>query len=276
VKKKILILGEQCVDIFHYGRATRLAPDGPFPVFSTEYTKSNAGMAGNLFENFISLRPDWEVYILFNLNEITKTRYVDITSNYTLLRIDKGDKIETQLTEEMINQNFELNHLTIKDFQAIIFCDYDKGFLTQELISSVTMQANMSAIPTFMDTKKILGPWSRDITYVKINEKEFNTQLNHKVDLKEACINLIVTLGGKGSLYWNDKTLVKAPETAVIDLSGAGDTYFAAFISHLIDNDFQTIPAMNYANLAAGISVSKRGVVKITTEEIDHTYNDKK
>jgi bifunctional ADP-heptose synthase (sugar kinase/adenylyltransferase) len=231
-------------------------------------------MAGNLFENFISIRPDWEVYTLFNSNEITKTRYVDIASNYTLLRIDKGDEIKEELTIDKFVEYLKLNDLKLKDLDAIIFCDYNKGYLNQGFIEEVSSYGRTQGFITFIDTKKILGAWSQGIGYVKINEKEFRDQLKNSVDISNSCENLIVTLGGMGSYWWNEQLLVKSNPTSVIDLSGAGDTYFAAMISHLLDNGkYSLLEAMNYANSAAGVSVSKRGVVKVTTDEVNNAIS---
>ena len=49
--KRVLVVGEVCSDVFIYGRAERLCPDVPAPVFKAKRTVTNKGMAGNTAKN---------------------------------------------------------------------------------------------------------------------------------------------------------------------------------------------------------------------------------
>ena len=54
--KKILVIGESCLDIYQYGSAGRLAPEAPVPVFKkTGPQNIHAGMASNVYNNVVSL-----------------------------------------------------------------------------------------------------------------------------------------------------------------------------------------------------------------------------
>jgi len=53
--KKILVIGELCVDRFIYGDVKRLSPEAPVPVFNELEKVENNGMAGNVVENIKSL-----------------------------------------------------------------------------------------------------------------------------------------------------------------------------------------------------------------------------
>jgi hypothetical protein len=81
---------------------------------------------------------------------------------------------------------------------------------------------------SILDSKKKL---TREIidsfTFVKLNEKEAE---NNK-DLKE-CKNIIVTLGSRGASYDGNLYASPAPKETT-DVSGAGDTFTAAFILKL-------------------------------------------
>ena len=57
---KVLIIGEGCLDEFVYGKATRLSPEGPAPVFIESHTITNGGMAYNVRENLKALGCDFE------------------------------------------------------------------------------------------------------------------------------------------------------------------------------------------------------------------------
>ena len=52
---KVLVVGETCDDIFHYGTSNRLCPDDPAPVFQLKKTSSSEGMAGNTARNLKAL-----------------------------------------------------------------------------------------------------------------------------------------------------------------------------------------------------------------------------
>ena len=53
--KKILIIGDSCIDKWIYGKCDRLSPDGPVPVLVPIEEKVNTGMAGNVNENVLDL-----------------------------------------------------------------------------------------------------------------------------------------------------------------------------------------------------------------------------
>jgi bifunctional ADP-heptose synthase (sugar kinase/adenylyltransferase) len=53
---KILVIGDSCIDIFRYGKVTRIAPEAPVPIIVPERETSNPGMAGNVVANFKSVR----------------------------------------------------------------------------------------------------------------------------------------------------------------------------------------------------------------------------
>ena len=87
--QKILVVGESCDDIFHYGSASRLCPDVPAPVFCINKTVRSQGMAGNTARNLESLGAS--VDAIHQPEGITKVRYVEERLNYTFLRVDDGE-----------------------------------------------------------------------------------------------------------------------------------------------------------------------------------------
>ena len=87
---KVLVIGDSCKDVHVYGECDRMCPDAPVPVFIPRIAKSNRGMAGNVYENLISLGA--ECTIVTNQNENTKTRYVEQKTNHMLVRVDSGEE----------------------------------------------------------------------------------------------------------------------------------------------------------------------------------------
>ena len=89
---------------------------------------------------------------------------MDDKTNHIFIRIDHAEKIEP-IQEDLIEAILELE----SSFDAIIISDYRKGFLTEESISKLAK----AKCPTFLDTKKKLGLWAKDIDFININKGEF-------------------------------------------------------------------------------------------------------
>ncbi len=237
------------------------------PVINPVSEKSNPGMAANVFENVQSLSPNSDVMFATQLSQVTKKRYVDATSGYILLRVDEGDQFVDKLTLKKLDTHFINRKVHPKSFDFVLISDYNKGFVTEDVIKEIVELFSHYKVPLFLDTKKILGEWSRGIDFVKINEKEYKEQLKHSDKPTDFCKNLIVTLGDKGSKWINENVTAIGKTIEVRDVSGAGDTYFAAFAIKYTETK-NVVEAMQYANKASAIAVSKHGVVAVQQSEI--------
>lgn len=255
MKFKVLVIGEVCDDVFVYGSTNRLNPEAPTPVFIPEYEINNKGMAGNVCANLTHLGIDTKnLYETFQRDIITKTRYIDITSNYILIRVDTGDKISQTLTFSYLMETTK-----IEDYNAIVVSDYNKGFIDKETLTKIFLLAKGKGIPTFMDTKKSIGSWAEECDFIKINEKEFNNP-NHKESHISTLFkdNLIVTLGSKGAKYKD--TIYEAEKVPVRDVTGAGDTFLSGLVYGYLKSDKNIIEGIKTANKLASSVVSKKGV----------------
>jgi len=243
---KVLVIGDACEDVYIYGDCSRLAPEAPIPVFVPQDKTTNGGMAMNVFANLKSLGTDCD--ILHNVEEITKTRYVDTKTNHIFLRVDTDDKKLKRVEENNLDKDF------LNQYDAIVISDYNKGFLTEEDIEKICYNHPL----TFMDTKKNLGRWAEVCTWIKINEEEYNKTFNKIANLGHIFDDkLIVTLSEKGCRYKGDIFPVEKVE--IKDLSGAGDTFLASFVSDYLKNKNAT-QAIIFANECATQVVQKRGV----------------
>ena len=241
---KILVIGECCTDEFIYCEVNRLSPEAPVPVLNPVKITYNSGMAGNVFENVCALNKEIDVEIISQDTHITKTRYVDSKSNHMFLRVDTGeDKIDSFTT------NSEIEAL-IKEADAVIVSDYNKGFLSNTDLWNIGHLAKLS----ILDTKRKLTPdIANKFSFIKLNEGE---SINNKhLDPK----NIIVTLGSKGA-YFNGELIPQNNPQQTIDVSGAGDTFVAAFTLCFLDT-MEINHSIEWANEMAGKVVSQRGVV---------------
>lgn len=246
---KVLVIGEKCSDIFVYGDVNRLSPEAPIPVLIPRNIVINEGMGKNVVNNLmaISKNDDYVIGFIHQEVAIAKTRFVEDKSNYPFLRVDEGedniDRIE--FTEDTINE--------ILDVDAVIVSDYNKGFLQEEDLLKIAEHAKFCVL----DSKKKLN---EDIilayNFIKLNESEFKNNYTEDEKLLE---KMIITLGSKGAKYKNITYPSDSPKET-IDVSGAGDTFIAAFTKKYLDTKDVEI-AISFANKMSSKVVGKRGVV---------------
>lgn len=241
----IIVIGDYCVDEYIYGTVNRISPEAPVPILQIISSEKKNGMAGNVAKNLSALGANTINY--FSFAHSTKTRYIDITSGQHMLRVD-GDRV---------SEPFDVNTLTVPaNTNAIVISDYDKGFVTQDVIQHI--QNQYQHIPIFIDTKKQNLHYLSDNCYAKINEQEYNK-------LKTKPKNLIVTRGSKSVMYNGNEYSV--PRIPVFDVTGAGDTFLAA-LAYQYCMTKNIHHAIRYAIMASSVTVTKLGVYAPTPEEI--------
>lgn len=241
---KVLIIGENCVDRFVYCEAKRLSPEAPVPVLTPLYTVENPGMAGNTIANIRAISPGIDIVSIHQKQKITKTRYVEEKSNHMFLRVDEG---------ENFNCNFKWGvgvDVALGQADIVVVSDYNKGWLRDADLKEIARKSKLS----ILDSKRELtNELIQDFTFVKLNESERLSNPDLTTD------NIITTLGKRGAEYKN--VLFESPKPQdTIDVSGAGDTFTAAFILNYYKTQDERA-AIKFANEMAAQVVSKRGVV---------------
>jgi len=242
---KILIIGESCKDIFHYGDCNRLCPDAPVPIFKLVNTQENLGMAKNVENNLHSLGAHSTLVTNDNYEKIRKIRYMDDRTNHMFLRVDENDQDYGVLSHHRVES------IDYSLYDAVIVSDYNKNFLTPELLQCIS---EMHPV-TFIDTKRTLGDWVNNFSFIKLNNKEYEAT-KHSVT-EHISRKLIVTRGASGSEYGGK--ISQVPVVEVKDTSGAGDTFIAALCYKFVKTD-DIFQAIRYANECATKVVQKRGV----------------
>jgi len=241
-KNKVLVIGEGCTDIFIYGVSKRKSPEGNGPVFVPTKEIYGRGMAENTAMNLSSMGIDVDVFS--DKGSITKTRYVDEDTNELYIRVDENDTTK------------RIDIYDLPDFvqyDAIVISDYCKGFLTEDDIAQISRLHRL----VILDTKKHLGNWCKDVTFIKLNR--FEAQNNHDIILENKWLDnkIITTLDGKGAAY-NGK-IYKVDRVDNADVSGAGDTFVAGFVARYLDSH-DVEESIGWANYCAGEVVKKKGV----------------
>ena len=248
---KVLVIGDSCLDEYIYCSTSRFCPDAPVPILKPESFVSTLGMAGNVVDNLESL--EIEVELISNANKIKKTRYVDSKTNHMFFRIDEGEDDVFPIAQK------SLDSINWEDYSAVVISDYCKGFIDENTIKYISKQHPI----TFLDTKKQIGSWVEDITFIKINDVEY--RYSEKFIDNNYKDSLIITRGSNGAEYKGNTYPVKKVD--VKDTSGAGDSFLAGLVGNYLET-YNIVKSIKFANKCATQVVQKKGTAKINKNEL--------
>ena len=242
-KFKVLLIGDACTDVYQYGSVNRISPEAPVPIF--EYTDGDLrdGMSGNVKVNLETFGCDVK-HLHGNLSK--KTRLIDQRSKQQLLRID----------EDAHSLGLESHQVKDLDVDCIVISDYNKGYVTYELVENLRARF---AGPIFIDTKKT-DLKRFEGCYVKINQLEAS-----RVTSMPSPEYLIVTAGEQGA-FWNGYDFDANP-VEVADVCGAGDTFLSA-LAYWYMNTADLNQSIQFAIQASSVTVQHIGVYAPTLKEI--------
>ncbi len=300
---KILVIGDLMLDKYITGSVDRISPEAPVPVIHVRKKEARIGGAGNVATNLASLHcnvtlggicgnddsgqeladqlatNNIEQIFIFDETRQTTVKTRIIAQHQQVVRIDE-EEIKPHLPE--LQDNLLNKMLANKDkYDGIILSDYNKGLLSAEFIQKIIH--NFSDIPVIVDPKGHDYSRYAYASAIKPNWNEFKTAINRpdlKIDaIKTAAIKLatqlnlnglIVTLGENGVFVLDNNHQSKLLPTVardVFDVSGAGDTFIAAFTAGLLVSQ-NWIMAATLANIASGIVVGKVGTAVVHNHEI--------
>jgi len=312
---KVLVIGDLILDEYVTGEAEKLSPEAPVPVIKLKERYYKLGGAANTANNISSLSKG--VYLcgfygddedgtkLINLisennikniglkyssyQTIVKTR---ITARYPyhppqqIVRVDKEKTVDIpkKLQEKVINNIKEI----IDNIDVIAISDYDKGFLTENIIRNVREISKTNKKITIVDTKPSRMHLYKDFDWFTPNIIEAQTfsNIKHngiKKNLKEISKTMIkklnpnyflITCGGEG-MYFYDKALKHIPVITkeVSDVSGAGDTV-VAILALALASGAKPLEAVQLANYGASIVVGKAGTATINIDELEYAIKN--
>ncbi len=149
----------------------------------------------------------------------------------------------------------DVKTIPVEKYDLVAISDYNKGFLTEDDIASITKRHDT----VFVDTKKPVGAWLSGAKFIKINNFEYERSKATITPVVEK--KTIVTKGELGSI-WNGKTYSVPKKVEVKDVSGAGDSFFAALVVRYAETgDIEE--AIRFANECASEVVQHKGVTII-------------
>lgn len=308
---RVLVLGDLVLDHYLEGRVDRISPEAPVPVVTLDGggERFAPGGAANVALNVLSLGgspivagtvgddPDGGT-----LTDLLSRRGVDvscitvdrsrpttrktrvISRGYQLIRIDRESTLPCRREKGSPESAALLSAL--RGAGAVIFEDYDKGFLGDFNIPWIIGESRQRGIPVLADPKFRNFALYRGVSLIKPNLREASAMLGRDLDdatteeLKEACGSIIsaldaqavlLTLGAGGSILslkdGADPLVQSTAARHVFDVSGAGDAVIAV-MGLAYASGVPPVRAAVMANYAAAAVCAEPGVYAVTPGDI--------
>jgi D-glycero-beta-D-manno-heptose-7-phosphate kinase len=304
---KVLVIGDVMIDSYLWGKVDRISPEAPVPILNVQKREIRLGGAANVAlnvqalgatpilcsivgddldgKNFQQLLTDNKLEkegVLLSDERITTIKHRIISGSHHMLRVDQETDKEITANEKkkLIDKIISL----LPGTNVVIFEDYDKGVLNEEVISAVIAAAKVQNIPTIVDPKKRNFLHYNGATLFKPNKKELKEGLKVDSDLSEIkeveksvqllkekmkLDGVLITLSEQGVYIHdaNDKIHLPAHIRKISDVSGAGDTVVStAALCLALGLSAKALAGLS--NLAGGLVCEQVGVVPIEKSKL--------
>ena len=308
---KVGVIGDVMLDTYWWGHVERISPEAPVPVVLLDKKELRIGGAGNVALNLVSLGAKTSIFSVLGEDEAGKqldqlladsgidTSYIIcsntrkttdktriISRNQQMMRLDAETTADLKKEAEEALIERVSNFIVNEKPSVIIFEDYNKGVLTENVIKEVIGLCNKNDIITAVDPKRKNFFAYKEVTIFKPNLKEVKDGLNLLIDevnlpalqhihelLKEKLHHQVsfITLSEKGVFYQNNTTadIIPSHLRSIADVSGAGDTVIAAAaLLFAATGDIQLMAEV--ANIAGGLVCEEVGTAAINKEKLLH------
>ncbi|MBN4057167.1 D-glycero-beta-D-manno-heptose-7-phosphate kinase [bacterium AH-315-J21] len=213
-----------------------------------------------------------------------KTRVIG--ESQQIVRADREDRHE--ISDEIQEQVLKLVSSKLDSVKALIISDYGKGVLTKSLLKEVITLANSKGIFIAVDPKETHFMNYSNVSVITPNHHEASFAIGKRILNEEVLLevgselmtrlrlkSLLITRGkdgmtlfeaeGSGSAHSN--TNFPTVARRVFDVTGAGDTVIASFVS-AVSAGATLKEATIISNCAAGITIGELGAATVSREAI--------
>jgi D-glycero-beta-D-manno-heptose-7-phosphate kinase len=317
--KKIAVVGDLMLDVYVWGKVSRISPEAPVPIVHVKEKTYTLGGAANVMSNITSLGGEALAFgiigngkngtFLLNLmnEQGINTKNIIIDKNYLtiekqrimadsqqLARVDyeNQESVSRKIKESITNSIISM--INNSEVDAVIFEDYAKGLLSNEMINQVIQKAKSKNIPIALDPHPSHKLDVKGLTLMTPNQSESFTlagvypkELSEPVYKDPSLLNvaeklnaewnvkqLLITLGANGmALFEQGKDVIHIPTKAkeVFDVTGAGDTVIASYTLALLGGATGH-EASEISNHAAGAIVGRVGSSSVTSDDLVNLF----
>ena len=217
----------------------------------------------------------------------TKLRYIG-QNNQQILRVDSEEKLNISTDKKTLIAERLEQQLKEAEYSLILLSDYNKGFLSEDICQLIIREAVDSNIPVLVDVKGTNASKYNGATLLKPNRSELRDLTDMPVDTMEevrqasqylqkstGCKYVLTTLGADGMYLYTEDGETKHIGTVakeVYDVTGAGDTSIA-YLAVCLAAGENIESAMEIANIAASVQVSKVGTSTVSWDEVELAKN---
>jgi rfaE bifunctional protein kinase chain/domain len=306
-KSKILILGDIMLDEYLFGSVNRISPEAPVPVVEVSSDKFLLGGAANVAANIRQLGDEpillglvGEDEASIKLSQLLKSK--NISSSYLINDKSRQTTIKTRVianSQQVVRADREHTHEMDDDTErkvlarfsdvvdglsAVIISDYGKGTITLSLLEKIMDICIKKDIFVAVDPKETHFHNYKRVSVITPNHHEasfaYGMRIRNESDLIEVgngllkkldAKSILITRGADGmSLFRVNEDPKHIPTFArqVFDVTGAGDTVIATFVS-AISSGADLLEAAVVANAGAGITVREVGTASVTPKLLE-------
>lgn len=296
---RVLVVGDVMLDRYWFGEVERISPEAPVPVLLVKREQERLGGAANVALNVKTLggqvtllsmvgqdEPARRLTDLLQAQGVTAVLGQDprlqtivklrlIGRSQQLMRVDFEQEPDHEVLSQML-ADFERE---LPRHDVVLFSDYGKGGLAHiprmiEFARSVgklvlvdpkgtdySRYAGASVVtPNRAEMRQVVGAWQDEV------------DLHRKAEALRADLGLqalLLTRSEDGMSLFQAHSVehVKAQVREVADVTGAGDTVIAT-LALMLACGLSMAQAMEIANRAGGLVVSKFGTSTVSYEEL--------
>ena len=306
---RVGVVGDVMLDTYMWGRVDRISPEAPVPIVALQRRETRIGGAGNVALNLVSLGAKTDVlsvcgndeegsqlrklfdensigttFLLGSDKRITTNKIRVIARNQQMMRLDNETTADLGYEDENRLVLAVQTYIAQEKPQVIIFEDYNKGVLTEQVIRRITAICKVHGILTTVDPKRKHFFSYREVDIFKPNLKEVREGLNLlEAPVTQASMDAIdaalretlghrisfITLSEKGVYYAENghSRIIPSHLRNIADVSGAGDTVIAvASLVYAATRDMDL--AAEIANIAGGLVCEAVGTVAVDRERL--------
>ncbi len=306
---KVAVVGDVMLDTYWWGKVERISPEAPVPVVTLTSKDYRLGGAANVALNlkgfnaavimFSVIGDDEDGKILIKRFEeegidtsglikssgrITTNKLRIMSRNQQMMRLDSEITYDLNYDEETNLIDAVGSYIANEKPQVLIFEDYNKGVLTENVIKSIIQICRRDGIittvdpkfrnffaytgvsifkPNLKEVKEALGKRSNELTfeYLKEIHQCLALELQHHISL--------ITLSENGVFYHDPMAagIIPSHIRNISDVSGAGDTVIS--VASLVYAATGNVVLMaEIANIAGGLVCEEVGTVAINKERL--------
>ncbi len=307
---EIAVIGDLMLDEYMWGEVDRISPEAPVPVVNLTGQSSTPGGAANVAGNILGLgdKPlligvvgndngaailDWLLRekgigaegLLYDNQRPTTMKTRIIAHNQQVVRADR--EVKDDIPDELQDKTMSLLEDRKKQLRGLIISDYGKGVITKSLLQRLIDFCLAEDIFIAVDPKDTNFPRYKKVSLITPNHHEagfaYGLRIINEDTLKKVGYGLLeklearsilITRGEKGMALFQAGQEVKLTPTVakeVYDVTGAGDTVIASFVS-AVAAGATLEEATAISNQAAGVVVGEVGTAIITKEALKESF----